>query len=46
MYKKKNTLPIKEMLYKETILNFIIMNEDEILITGLEAGFCLKNSNN
>lgn len=22
------------------------MNEDEILITGMEADFCLKNSNN
>lgn len=22
------------------------MNEDEILITGMEAGFCLKNSYN
>lgn len=22
------------------------MNEDEILITGMEAGFCLKNSSN
>lgn len=42
----KNTLSTKEKLYKETILNFIIMNEDEFLITGLETSFCLKNSNN
>lgn len=35
MYKKISS-PQKNHCSEETILNFIIMNEDEILITGLE----------